>query len=600
MVSFTVSRDPRRVPGMAALAGAVALVLSVVAGCVDSGGGTTAGDDGAAVAVALAPAAGEAGLPEATSSLGSYLAVRHARRNNDSAAVLHFIVRVLEEDPANPDLLNRALMAALAERDMGAAEGYAERLLAVDDEAAMAGMALAVAALGRGERAAALAHLDAMLPAGLNRYLVPLLRAWAMVGGDDGDPLEALAPLSDSSAFASTHDFHKGLIGEILGRPRIAENGYAGALSSQRGGSLRVVLAAGGFYHRTGRVDEARAIYDAFLDENPDTTFLDEVYRRLDGGDPPALLITDGAGGIAEVFYGIAASLSQENALEPALIYAQMALHLQPGMAAALMLLGDILAAVERYEDAVRAYTGDTDSPALGWALRLRTATALAQLERIDEAAEQLRMMARERPERSGPLVTLGDMLRSRKRWRDAVEAYDQALARIPTLEQRHWTLLYARGISLERSEQWPRAEADFLQALDLEPDQPLVLNYLGYSWVEKGLYLDRARAMIQTAVDQRPNDGYIVDSLGWVLYQLGDFAGAAHHLERAAELRPGDPVILDHYGDGLWRIGRRQEARFQWRRALSFEPEPEAAETIRLKLENGLVSEPAEALKDL
>ena len=137
------------------------------------------------------------------------------------------------------------------------------------------------------------------------------------------------------------------------------------------------------------------------------------------------------------------------------------------------------------------------------------------------------------------PLITLGDMMRSRSRWEDAVEAYDAALARIPTLDQRHWTLLYARGIALERSKQWPRAEADFLQALKLEPNQPLVLNYLGYSWVEKGLNLDHAKTMIETAVEQRPDDGYIVDSLGWVLYQLGDFEGAAEHLQRAAELRP-------------------------------------------------------------
>ena len=182
------------------------------------------------------------------------------------------------------------------------------------------------------------------------------------------------------------------------------------------------------------------------------------------------------------------------------------------------------------------------------------------------------------------------------KRYEEAAEAYDRALARIPTLETRHWPLLYARGMSLERSDNWERAEGDFLRALELEPDQPLVLNYLGYSWIEMGRNYARARGMIEKAVKQRPNDGYIVDSLGWVLYRLGEYGEAVVQLERAASLRPGDPVILDHFGDALWRVGRRNEARFQWLRALSFEPEPELETALRGKLDNGLAPEPAAA----
>jgi tetratricopeptide (TPR) repeat protein len=565
-------------------------VVALTAAC--AGNGSNNGDNGAGgagVDAAITPAAGNGDLPAATSALGSYLATRHARRNHDSAAIAHYVARVLADDPANPELLAQALIASLSERDMAGAVDYALRLQKVDEETRIAGIALAVDAIARGDAAVALGHLRGAPMSGLNKYLIPLLTAWTLVGSDDGDPMAALAELGKTSAFASTHDFHTGLIGEIVGDKLETENGYAGALSALRGGSLRVVLAAAGFFQRSGRTDEARAIYDSYVEQNPDTTFLDEAYGALVAGEPPELLVANSAEGYAEVFYGIAASLFQENAVEAALAYTQMALYLRPDMDASLMMLGDIMASTERYEEAVEAYTSPTDSDALTWNLRLRAAGALAELERIDAAAEHLRRMALERPERADPLITLGDMMRSRSRWQDAVEAYDLALARIPTLDQRHWTLLYARGIALERSKQWPRAEADFLQALELEPDQPLVLNYLGYSWVEKGLYLDRARAMIESAVEQRPNDGYIVDSLGWVLYQLGDFAGAAEHLERAAELRPSDPVIIDHYADGLWRVGRREEARFQWRRALSFEPESDVADRLRDKIANGL-----------
>ncbi|MEO1065674.1 MAG: tetratricopeptide repeat protein, partial [Actinomycetota bacterium] len=169
----------------------------------------------------------------------------------------------------------------------------------------------------------------------------------------------------------------------------------------------------------------------------------------------------------------------------------------------------------------------------------------------------------------------IGNLLRGRERFVEAAEAYDRALDRIgEDLDQRHWSLLYARGIALERSKQWPRAETDFLRALELEPEQPYVLNYLGYSWVEQGVNIDRAREMIERAVEQRPNDGYIVDSLGWVFYRLGQYEDAVVNLERAVELRPQDPTINDHLGDAYWKVGRYAEARFQWSRALSLDPE--------------------------
>ena len=171
----------------------------------------------------------------------------------------------------------------------------------------------------------------------------------------------------------------------------------------------------------------------------------------------------------------------------------------------------------------------------------------------------------------------------------EAVKAYDEAVKRIGALERRHWSLLYTRGIALERSKQWPRAEADFLAALEFEPEQPYVLNYLGYSWVDQGINLERAQKMIERAVELRPNDGYVVDSLGWVLYRLGKFAGAVRELERAVELRPEDPIINDHLGDAYWRVGRRQEARFQWRRSLSLEPEDDLLAVLRDKIKAGL-----------
>ena len=207
--------------------------------------------------------------------------------------------------------------------------------------------------------------------------------------------------------------------------------------------------------------------------------------------------------------------------------------------------------------------------------------------------------MAANHPEDPEPLISLGDIQRSHDRFAESIDAYDRAFKRIKTLESRHWSLLYARGISLERAKQWSRAEADFLNALDFKPEQPYVLNYLGYSWIEKGTHIDRALEMIRKAANLRPNDGYIIDSLGWGHYKLGNFDNAVRQLERAVELRPQDPIINDHLGDAYWRVGRRNEARHQWRRSLSLDPEPGQAVRIRSKIKDGLAGASGLSEKD-
>ena len=213
----------------------------------------------------------------------------------------------------------------------------------------------------------------------------------------------------------------------------------------------------------------------------------------------------------------------------------------------------------------------------------------LDQLARTDEAVALLRAMAAERPHDYQAMVELGDVLRTHDRFKEAVAAYDDAFQRYGAGQPTDWRLYYSRGIALERSRQWPRAESDFRRALELEPQQPMVLNYLGYTWIDQGVHLDRALGMVERAVALSPNDGYIVDSLGWAYFRLGNYDKATENLERAIELVPEDPTINDHLGDAYWRTGRHLEARFQWNRALSFKPEAGEATKIESKLEHGL-----------
>jgi len=226
----------------------------------------------------------------------------------------------------------------------------------------------------------------------------------------------------------------------------------------------------------------------------------------------------------------------------------------------------------------------------------LRVAANLEMLDRTEEGLAQLKEMSAEAPTRAGADMQLGDLLRTKKRFTEAVDAYDEAIRRLQAAGMpERWSLFYSRGIALERSGQWKPSEADLLHALELKPDQPLVLNYLGYSWIDRGENLERGLKMIEKAVELRPEDGYIVDSLGWAHYRLGDYSSAVQYLEKAIELVPEDPTINDHLGDAYWQSGRPSEARFQWRRALQFGPEADEIKPIEAKLDQGLVT-PARA----
>jgi Flp pilus assembly protein TadD len=281
--------------------------------------------------------------------------------------------------------------------------------------------------------------------------------------------------------------------------------------------------------------------------------------------------------------------LNQRDTLDVALIYARLSLYLRPHFAIAQLLLAEIADELNHREQALALYRGVSGASPLAWSARLREAAMLDGLGRTEEGATLLRQMAAERPLDRQTQVELGDILRSHDRFKEAVAAYDAAFARFGKTQPRDWRLYYSRGIALERSQQWTRAEADLRRALELEPEQPLVLNYLGYSWIDQGVHLDQALRMVERAVALRPNDGYIVDSLGWAYYRLGHYNKATENLERAIELVPEDPTINDHLGDAYWRSGRRLEAKFQWNRALQFKPEAGEKTKIDAKLEHGL-----------
>ncbi len=293
---------------------------------------------------------------------------------------------------------------------------------------------------------------------------------------------------------------------------------------------------------------------------------------------------------MAEVFYGLGEALTSEGGLSMGILYLQLALYAKPDHAFALAALASAYETGQRYQDAIDAYDRIPPGTALQPAIDIRKAFDLNSLEKVDEAKKILDRLASGKPDRPEAARRAGQHpARPQALRRGGRNVYTAALKLIPKPDKRHWSIFYSRGTCYERLKNWPAAEADLQKALELYPDQPLALNYLGYSWIDQNRNLKQGMALIEKAVALKPDDGYIVDSLGWAHYKLGNYAEAVRFLERAVELKPQDPVLNDHLGDALWRVGREREAKFQWDQALTLDPEPEEMEKIKKKLAEGM-----------
>jgi tetratricopeptide (TPR) repeat protein len=547
--------------------------------------------------VLLAAAQGQVGsdaAPFGGSPYGSYLAGLFAGNQRDLSMAAEFMLESLAYDPDNGQLLNRAFMLVASDGRHAKAVELARRVSARDSDHGLAALVLAVDSIARGAIEDAEAFLADPPDRGLSTVTVPLLKGWLEVAKGDAEAgLEAVAPLKEKTGFSVFHGLHAALMNDVAGREAEALEAYGQVLRLSEQPTLRLALVAGNFFERSGARERAGQIYDEFLVRNPGSLLVVAARRRLEAGVIPAPVVADAAEGVAEALFNLASLLSKERAEEIALVHAHLALRLKPNFVIAQILLGEILQAQRRGREAIAIYRLIPEESPYSWMVGLRVAEELERLDSIDEAVAELERLAAARPGRFEPLFRLGNLLRAKERFEEAVAAYDRALERVGSPERRHWTMFYFRGIALERLKRWPRAEQDFLQALELEPEQPFVMNYLAYTWVDQNLNLDRAKGMLVRAVELRPEDGYIVDSLGWVYYRLGEYRKGVEYLERAVELRPQDPVINDHLGDAYWRVGRRQEARFQWRRALSLGPEEDTAPKIEEKIDRGLGETP-------
>jgi Flp pilus assembly protein TadD len=561
---------------------ALAWVAVLVAACTPSPGPADA-----------APEQGAA----PTSPLGSYLAARHAQQMRDYVSAADFMNRALANDPDNFDLRRRTFALRVSEGAIHDAAALAQDVAERDRSAGLAQLVLLLQEVKVGNFEAAAARGRALPNEGAQRLASPLLVAWCEMGRQRPQAaLQALDSLGELKGVQTLRDLHAALLADFADRIEDAEKSYKAVIGDQQRLTWRTVELAGNFFERHQRTEEARRLYERLAATDQGGEVVAQALARLNKGEIPGRAIASARDGVAEALFDLASILDQRETLDASLVYARLALDLRPDFPLAQMLIAEIDEEQHHIADALALYRAVDRKSSLGWSARLRVATALDALDRTDEAAAELAGLAAERPRDPEPFVELGDILRGHSRFTEAVEAYDKAIGRVDHVEPRHWRLFYSRAVALERSGQWPRAEADLQRALELQPEQPLVLNYLGYTWIDKGMNLDRALTMIKRAVELRPNDGYIVDSLGWAYYRLGDFANATQLLEHAIELLPEDPTINDHLGDAYWQRGRLVEARYQWRRALQFKPEADQVKTIETKIDQGIAKIPAAA----
>ena len=293
--------------------------------------------------------------------------------------------------------------------------------------------------------------------------------------------------------------------------------------------------------------------------------------------------------GAAEALYGLGSAGSRQGDELPALVYLRLSLYLRPSSDLTAVTLASLFEQLKQSDQVIAVYKLVPSSSPLKMGADIQIALELDGLGKTDEATRRLTDIVAALPHDVEALSALAELQRSTKKYAEAAATYDKAIAAVGIPQRDNWTLFYFRGICYERSKQWPKAEADFKKALELNPDQPLVLNYLGYSWVDQGLNLEEAFKMLRKAVELRPNDGYIVDSLGWAHYRLGQYVEATETLEKAIDLKPADPILNNHLGDAYWRVDRRIEAHFQWNHARDMGPDPEDLPGILKKIEVGL-----------
>ncbi|WP_353642302.1 tetratricopeptide repeat protein [Mesorhizobium sp. WSM2239] len=533
---------------------------------------------------------------EIGSFTGAYLAARVAEVDNDLDSAITYYKQALAFDPQNRQLQQSLMLALIAQGRFDESLPYAEKLKAVPDIERFSRVALAVDAFRKKDYAAAETMLKLAVESDLDRLITAVMTAWTKSGaGQSTEALAGLDKIKGPEWYALFKTYHRALIAESAGMTGEAEKAYQATFDNVSAGGaapetwIRVAEAYAGFLAQRGDKDKAIEVLDKAEEFSTGRLPLVALREKIEKGQPISRLVAGPADGASEILLNLGAALNRGGGEPFVRLYLQLALALRPDSDIVLLQLAAVAEQQDQAEEAIALYGRiPADSP-IKRAAELQLGLNLADLDRHDEAIVHLKALLDANPDDMRAYLALGGVYASKEDYRQAAEVYDRAVARLKEPTNGNWNIFYQRGIAYERLKEWPKAEPNFRKALELHPDQPQVMNYLGYSWVDMNMNLEEGLDLIRKAVDLRPSDGYIVDSLGWAYYRLGRFEEAVIELERAVSLKPDDPVLNDHLGDAYWQVGRKLEATFQWSHARDMKPEPDVLASVQKKLTAGL-----------
>lgn len=528
---------------------------------------------------------------------GAFLAARTADVDQDYDTAITLYTKALDFDPANSEIRQRLMIAQLLNGNFDAGAKIAESLKNDSSVERVTTIVRALDAMRKKEFTSAEKLLKYTGPNDLDKMVNTLLIAWANAGA--GKSKEALAMIDGMKGpgwYAIFKNYHAGAMALVAGNVEVARSRLNAAITDREGGAtasdtyMRAVMALARLEAKAGNKQKALDAISVGDDFANNYAPLKALRESIEKGEKPEQQVTTATEGASAVLFSIAGALNREGAEEIVTLYLQIAHELDSKSADTLILLGGLAENLKQPERAIDFYSKVPATSPMHRISELQLGLTLAQTGKVDEAREHLKSLLASDPKDIRSYLAYGSVLSDAKDYKAMAENYDKAVEILgPVAKRGDWAVYFQRGIAYERLKEWDQAEPNFKKALELNPEQPQVLNYLGYSWVDKNLNLDDAMDMIRRAVELRPNDGYIVDSLGWAHYRLGQFDEAVVELERAIELRAGDPTINDHLGDVYWRVGRKVEAVYQWNRALIGDSDDVDKAKVEEKIANGL-----------
>jgi tetratricopeptide (TPR) repeat protein len=519
--------------------------------------------------------------------VGSFLSSKFARSITDIDKAAYYAQYSYSQNTASSGLGIIALEALLANGQVKEAIPIGIKIANEVPEITLAQYLKVLDSLDSNNFNKTLELLLKVSPNGIDTYILPILQTWAAAGSNQQTGgLQIIKDQAERGVLEPIYDYHSALINEFIGNSEAAKINYSNIIKKSNNANAQVYLSAAEFFKRNNNQELLDKTIAKLERLKP---YSNELFLLKNSNVSPDKKINNVKDGIAEIFLNSAEILFNEGLDRQALIYGQIALYLSPNLDSASYLLGKIFRSISNNERAVKYLKNIKDNSSISYDAKITYAEIIYDMEGTEKSFQILNKFHKLHPKNINFSRSIAELFYKSENFDKSIEYYDLIFSKIEKIEFKHWPLFYSSGIALERGKKWERAEKQFLMALKFVPDNPQVLNYLGYSWIDQGININAAMDMIVKAAEQRPSDGYIIDSLGWAFYQIGQYEEAVINLEKAVELT-SDSIIIDHLGDALFYSGRKIEAVFQWKRALEFEPSEEMINKIKEKIEGTII----------